>query len=161
MNYRPIKDGIFKSNKFIFLFVLLIIFTTASVAVACTCEAPSSAKEGLKRASAVFTGKVTKIYRPLLDRLGISGSGTYRVIFEVTRFWKGSHSKSIVVATRLSGEACGFPFKEGKEYLVYVADQPVLDVETGICTGTKDIADAEIEMEELDRLIGSATKKRW
>jgi len=65
--------------------------------------------------------------------------------------WKGSPSKSIVTVTRLTGEACGFPFEEKKEYLVYVVTEPK-DVQTGICTGTKNIAEAEQEMKQLDEL---------
>jgi hypothetical protein len=56
-----------------------------------------------------------------------------------------------VVVTRLTGEACGFPFEEKKEYLVYVASGPS-NIETGICSGTKSIVGAEPEMEQLDQL---------
>ena len=66
--------------------------------------------------------------------------------------WKGARSKSTVVITRLTGEACGFPFEENKEYLVYVVTEPK-DIQTGICTGTKNITDAEQEIEQLDKLL--------
>ena len=61
-------------------------------------------------------------------------------------------TKTIVVTTRLSGEACGYSFEENKEYLVYVVEKPA-DIQTGICTGTKDLADAELEIEQLNRLF--------
>jgi len=66
--------------------------------------------------------------------------------------WKGAQSKSTVVITRLTGEACGFPFEENKEYLVYVVTEPK-DIQTGICTGTKNIAEAEQEVEQLDKFL--------
>ena len=68
-------------------------------------------------------------------------------------------SQSTVVTTRLSGEACGFPFEEKKEYLVYVVTEPK-DIQTGICTGTKNIAEAEQEMKELDKLLQTNRKNR-
>jgi hypothetical protein len=66
--------------------------------------------------------------------------------------WKGPSAETSVVVTRLTGEGCGFPFEEQKEYLVYfVAEQK--HIQSGICTGTKSIADAEEEMEALDELM--------
>jgi hypothetical protein len=114
--------------------------------------APRSAAEAFERSSAVFSGKVTKISRPFLDAVGITRSGNHRVEFAVRKHWKGAQSKNAVVLTRLSGEACGFPFREGQEYLVYVA-AGAGGIETGICTGTKSITGAELEMKQLDQLL--------
>ena len=119
---------------------------------ACVCEAPRTVEEAFAKSSAVFVGKVTKIYRPFLDRLGITRTYGHRVKFEIKKRWKGPITKTIVVTTRLSGEACGYPFKENKEYLVYVVDEPA-DIQTGICTGTKDLADADLEIEQLNRVV--------
>ncbi len=69
---------------------------------------------------------------PVFDRIGITSSHTHRVRFEITKPWKGVKCKEFVVTTRLSGEACGYPFERGKEYLVYVVDTSG-DIETGGC----------------------------
>jgi hypothetical protein len=116
--------------------------------------APATAAEALQKSSAVFRGRVVKIYRSFLDRVGITSTAGYRVQFEITKQWKGASSKSTVVITRLTGEVCGFPFEENKEYLVYVVTEPK-DIQTGICTGTKNITEAEQEMEQLDKLLKS------
>jgi hypothetical protein len=126
-------------------------------AYACTCMAPATAADALQKSSAVFQGRVVTIYRSFLDRVGITNTAGYRVQFEITKQWKGAPSKSIVVITRLTGEACGFPFEENKEYLVYVVTEPK-DIQTGICTGTKNIAEAEQEMKQLDRLLESRSQ---
>lgn len=118
---------------------------------ACTCSAPTSAAEAWEKSSAVFRGRVTAISRPFLDSVGLTRSGNHRVRFEIIDRWKGPKARSRVVTTRLSGEGCGFPFEARKEYLVYVAPGP-MGIETGICTGTKNAADAEREMEQLDQL---------
>jgi hypothetical protein len=121
--------------------------------------APATAAEALERSSAVFRGKVAKIYRSFLDTAGITHTGNYRVKFEITKGWKGAQSKSAVVSTRLSGEACGFPFEEKKEYLVYVAPGPT-GIETCICTGTKSVAGAELEIEQLDQLLKASKQEK-
>ena len=125
---------------------------------ACTCMAPATAAEAFEKSSTIFRGKVTKIYQSLWDTAGITRTGNYRVKFEVTRRWKGSQSRSIVVVTRLSGEACGFPFEEKKEYLVYVAPGPA-NIETGICTGTKSVVGADLEMGQLDQLAKKTSRQ--
>jgi hypothetical protein len=96
----------------------------AEPAQACTCSAPAGAAEAFKRSAAVFRGRVVEISRPLFDRMGLTKTGNHRVKFEVLKRWKGASSNSTVVITRLTGEACGFPFEDGKEYLVYVVTEP-------------------------------------
>jgi hypothetical protein len=117
-----------------------------------TWMAPATAAETLQKSSAVFRGRVVTIYRSFLERVGITNTAGYRVSFENTKQWKGAPSKSIVVITRITGEACGFPFEEKKEYLVYVVTEPK-DIQTGICTGTKNIAEPEQEMKQLEKML--------
>ena len=129
-------------------------FLVAEPVYACSCMAPTTAADALQKSSAVFRGRVVTIYRSFFDRVGITNTAGYRVQFEITKQWKGARSKSTVVITRLTGEACGFPFEENKEYLVYVVTEPK-DIQTGICTGTRNITEAEQEMEQLDKLLKS------
>jgi hypothetical protein len=104
-----------------------------------------------------FRGRVTEISRPFLDRVGFTNTGGHRVKFAVLKQWKGAPSKNFELITRLTGEACGFPFEEKKEYLVYVVAEPK-DIQTGICTGTKNVVDAEREMKQLDEIV-AGTKR--
>ena len=87
------------------ILVLAILLMGVERGQACTCMAPATAAEAIEKSSAVFSGRVTKISRPFLDRVGITRTGNHRVQFEITKRWKGIESKSIVVSTRLSGEA--------------------------------------------------------
>ena len=123
----------------------------------CTCAAPATAAEGLKRSAAVFRGTVTAIGRPFLDRIGFTRTGGHRVKFKVVKQWKGAPSKTLEVVTRLTAEGCGFPFEEKKEYLVYVVTEPK-EIQTGICTGTKSLAGAEPEIKQLDDLVAILKK---
>ena len=133
----------------------MVLIAICAIAVepaqACTCSAPANTAEALKRSAAVFRGKVIEISRPWLDRIGLTQTGSYQVEFVILKQWKGTPATRTVVTTRLTGEACGFPFEIGKEYLLYVVTEPK-DIQTGICTGTKKIAEAEQEIKQLDQL---------
>ena len=133
-------------------FVLGLMLTAQ--AQACSCSAPATTAKALKRSTAVFHGRVIKISVPSLDRIGLTHTGAHRVKFEILKQWKGQSSDTAVVVTRLTGEGCGFPFEDQKEYLVYVVAEPKQN-QTGICTGTKSVADAEQEMAELDELVAA------
>ena len=135
----------------LFIYALAFWLLQTAKAQGCSCSAPANAAEALKKSTAVFRGRVTKISTPSLDWIGLTRTGAHRVKFEVLKQWKGPSSDTAVVVTRLSGEGCGFPFEEQKEYLVFVVAEQK-HVQTGICTGTKPIADAEQEMQELDQL---------
>jgi hypothetical protein len=140
------------------LFAILTLIASSLLSTVpaqpCTCAAPATAAEGFKRSAAVFRGTVIEISRPFLDRIGLTRSGGHRVKFEVVKQWKGAPSKTVEVVTRLTAEACGFPFEERKEYLVYVVTEPK-DTQTGICTGIKSLAGAEPEMKQLDDLVAA------
>ena len=136
----------------LFMYALVFCFMQTEVAQACGCSAPPTTAEALQRSTAVFKGKVVKISVPSLDWIGLTRTGAHRVKFEILKQWKGPSAETTVVVTRLTGEGCGFPFEEQKEYLVYVVAEQK-HIQSGICTGTKSIADAEEEMEELDELM--------
>ncbi len=135
----------------LFTYALVFCLMQTAQAQACTCAAPATTAEAFKRSTAVFRGRVIKIGVPSLNWIGPTWSGGSRVKFEIVKQWKGAPSKTAVVVTRLTGEGCGFPFQERKEYLVYVVAEPK-QIQTGICTGTKSLADTEEEMAELDEL---------
>lgn len=122
---------------------------------ACSCAQPTP-EQAFERSTAVFTGRVIDIDKPLLAWLGLSRSGSYDVTFTVSRRWKGAELDSITVRTRLAGEACGYPFETGEDYLVFVASGPVDGLETGMCSGTRDLAGAEEELRALDALADAA-----
>jgi hypothetical protein len=140
------------------LYAFVFGFLRTARAQACSCAAPATTTEALKRATAVFRGKIIKISVPSLDWIGLTRTGAHRVKFEVLKQWKGSPAETSVVVTRLTGETCGFPFEEQKEYLVYIVAEPK-QIQTGICTGTKSIADAEQEMEQLKELVAEPKRE--
>jgi hypothetical protein len=87
---------------------LLILFDSAR---ACTCMAPASPAEAFEKASAAFTGKVTKIYQSLWDAASITRTGNHRVKFEVTKQWKGPEQETLWSSPDLPGKRVGFRSK--------------------------------------------------
>ena len=79
-----------RANKLLVLiYPLAFCFMHTAPAQACMCAAPATAAEALKRATAVFRGKVIKISVPSLDWIGLTRTGAHRVKFEILKQWKG------------------------------------------------------------------------
>jgi hypothetical protein len=120
-------------------------------ALACSCAEPPP-EVAYERAAAVFVGKVTSIERPFFDWLGITRSGDRLIHFAVTKRWKGLPTATAIVRAPLTGEACGYPFREGETYLVYAIGGVVPT--TGICAGTKEVSIAGKDQQALEALAG-------
>jgi hypothetical protein len=56
----------------------------------------------------------------------------------------------VIVKAPLTGEACGYPFREGETYLVYAIGG--VTPTTGHCTGTKEVSIAEKDLQALEAL---------
>ena len=79
----------------------------------------------------MFAGKVTAI-KPLgHPPFRMSSADPVEVEFQVSRVWKGPRLETTVIETELSETSCGYEFKKGGTYIVYVHDG-----RTGLCTRT-------------------------
>jgi hypothetical protein len=138
------------------LMTALTALIVAGPAYACSCMEPTP-ETAFGRATQVFAGRVTDIDKPFWDRIGLTKSGLWRVHFAVSKRWKGATAATITVRTRVTGESCGYPFRVGQAYLVYLAAgaEPV----TGSCSGTKDLAHADRDLPVLDRLAAAASQR--
>jgi hypothetical protein len=98
-----------------FLAPLLLVASLAlatSSAHACECPArPSSDAADLKASDTVFSGTV------LSSTLSADGT-TFVHQVEVDGLYKGSVQRVTEVVTK-AGKSCGFPFEEGKRYLLF------------------------------------------
>jgi hypothetical protein len=61
--------------------------------------------------------------------------------------WKGPEQETLEVSTPVSGSACGYPFKEGQEYLVYADGKQELKVD--LCSETKLLSKAGVNLQTL------------
>jgi hypothetical protein len=93
----------------------------------------------------VFSGEVIDVEK------GLPSSS---VTLRVSEMWKGKQRETVEVSTPRGGIACGYPFKEGQEYLVYAywrpqgsPPRPGLKVDT--CTQTKLLSEADANLRVL------------
>jgi hypothetical protein len=87
-------------------------------AVACSCPAPTTVATHAERATAVFTGIVTRV-SGLPFGLVCSSADPVSVEFDVETVYKGDVRKTMVVHTVASGASCGYEFERGKRYTVF------------------------------------------
>lgn len=127
------------------LFLLSVLILSADAAFACTCLPPKSAAEELKRAAAVFSGKVLKIKKHKEADLFTK----VEAVFEVEEVWKGVEERKISVFTSSTSAACGYGFKKGQSYLVYAHEDGQARLVTSICSRTKLLDHAVNDLDEL------------
>src|SRR3989442_8132706 len=122
------------------IIAILLLMLTPAVATACTCALmPSTCDIEWKRGQIVFLGKVIA-----LDSIPNPQStaeyrfhGQIAVHFSVTETFRGGAGvgQEIIVHTGVGGGDCGYPFKVGTSYLVYVLNYQT-QLATSICTQT-------------------------
>ena len=98
---------------------------------ACSCAPSGSPAEALADADAVFAGEVIAVRPQGHPPFRLSSADPVAAEFRVSQVWKGPRRETVTVETELSEISCGYEFKEGRKYIVYVWDG-----RTGLCTRT-------------------------
>ena len=113
-------------------------------ASACSCGGGGSKEEivewALSHPGAVFSGEVVEVDK---------GSQISNVTLRVDEVWKGPQRETIQVSTPSYGAACGYPFKEGQEYLVYAYEKEE-PFKVDLCSQTKPLSKASGDLALLD-----------
>jgi hypothetical protein len=97
------------------LVAVALVALLPDCASACTCAREPGipeqerAERALDRATVVFAGEV----------VDVSGGEPATVSFRVSEVWKGPSPETLEVTTSSQASACGYPFSEGRKYLVY------------------------------------------
>ena len=140
------------------LTLLVILFSSASAgAWSCSC-AGVNLRDAIRDSTAIFLGRVLTVTRATIS----SGDGShrdpgYRVWFSVRTSWKGDMGGITSVLTSEVDDRCGYPFKSGKEYLVFVGraygDGPWITSRCGYTSDPHDPRDtkASYALAELGR----------
>lgn len=132
---------------FLFLFIVgsLLVVSTAIVN-ACSCIQPAPPQESLEQSTAVFAGRVIDI--DATTGIVVSSADPVKVIFEVSKIWKGPDYKTLILTTARDGASCGYSFKENEEYIVYAYGEED-KLSTGICSRTNLLTSAQEDLQEL------------
>ena len=146
-------------RRFIYTLGLVLVVSTIAFSLlvnaeginACECDESTSADERFSEASAVFLGRVVKIYFedwPFdIDSALVPPDEPLTVEFRVRSVWKGEVSEIMSVSTARS-EPCGYPFGMHGDYLVY-ADGEQGALEVLACGGTKRFDEAQEDLISL------------
>jgi hypothetical protein len=144
------------TGKMRILILIVIIVSMLALetdtAYACSCVLPGPPDEELANATAVFTGKVVSLSKPV-DFGPISSADPIKVTFQVYEVWKGSVSLTTTITTSRSSASCGYPFQKGGEYIVYAYGSEN-NLSVSLCSRTQPLDAAKIDLEVLG--IGAA-----
>jgi hypothetical protein len=133
-------------KRFLFLLSIAVLGFSADTGLACTCAPSPSAAHELKRATAVFSGKVVKVEKHN-EAAGIFAR--VEAVFKVSRVWKGVENETVSVFTSSMSTACGYRFQKGLTYLVYAYGNEDGKLATSICARTARFEDWHEDFEEL------------
>ena len=140
------------------LAVLGFVFLIPECASACSCVMlPGSQKERAEQAlsdsEAVFSGEVVDFENtPNITMMG-GNTATATATLRVSEVWKGPERQTMQIGTAPNdGVSCGYPFEEGKEYLVYASGKQ--DLEASGCSETKPLSEAGADL----ALLGDGQK---
>ena len=139
----PVMSRLIASSVLVMTAVLLAPRT----ADACSCVESGAACEEYWKASAVFRARVESIARQAVKppmRLPASR----RVTLVVLEAFSGVPKGTVEIVTGSGGGDCGFPFREGAEYVVYARrSDPGAPLTVSICSRTREVAQAESDLE--------------
>ena len=114
-------------------------------AAACSCAPPPPPAESLAAADAVLLGEVAKV-----EQTADAGSaGRLDVVVEVERWFKGEGGARAEMITAASTAACGFPFEEGRRYLIYATETEDGALQVSLCSRSRPAEQATEDLEEL------------
>jgi len=121
----------------------------------CSCAGPVPQREAFERADAVFRGVVLSV-SVRRERSGTQWPRPRRVVVRVTERWKGAETGRVVVRTGMGGGDCGYPFRRGREYLIYAHAASDSVLVAGLCGRTSEVEHAEEDLRELRALAPPA-----
>jgi hypothetical protein len=94
----------------------------------------------------VFSGEVVEIEKRYQRYPPASRGYRDAVTLRVSEALKGPQRETSEVKTPSSGAACGYPFEEGQEYLVF-ADEGKQGLQVHSCGGTQRLTEAQAYLE--------------
>ena len=139
-------------TRFVLKFVLVVLILAGLMsaspqqAYACSCIPPRPPLESMANSDGVFAGKVLRIEAE--EGLLINSADPVKVVFEVSRVWKGAEEGAIALSTARDSASCGYDFIVGEEYLVY-ANNGESGLTTGLCTRTMPLSTAGEDLAAL------------
>jgi hypothetical protein len=127
---------------FVLSVIILALLVFPQNIYACSCNINPSPQQSLEKSGAVFSGKVLRVNRPMID------TGHNRVTIAVKEIWKGDIYEEITIYTPAQSPMCGYDFEEGKEYLIY-ANEWKDTLTVSLCSRTQLLSAATEDLQDL------------
>ena len=120
--------------------LLMLLMMEPTTAQACSCiEVTTDAR--IENSIAIFEGRLVRME---------SDSGSRRLVFQVTRYWKGVSDEYVHVETPLLGSLCGYEgFRTSDYYLIFARRGDGDTLVTGLCDGNSLADEAADTLAEL------------
>lgn len=132
-----------------------ILATTLLVAVptakACSCAQPPSDPVAVRRADAVFSGRVIDQAGPTFSN-GQNGFG-----LDVEAAYKGTVYETQWVFSETQDTACGIHLTFGKRYIVFAHGEDAKRLHTSICSNTRPI-DEQPDLHAAGRVLAGRSR---
>ena len=126
-------------KNFFYALLSLVVFNYPGHVLACECENISN-ELAIAQADLILRGRVVSIETNWM-------SGGWKFTFLVNETWKGESGQAYVVNSQWEKD-CGYLFKQGSEYLVFVNRK--FTPKTDACMGNRHIKQAD----DILRLLG-------
>lgn len=131
----------------LFFLAITLFLCLPSRVDACSCMGPGPVCQDYWGASVVFVGTV--IDSKLVPiKIGGFDHQERLVRLSIDEGFRGVEGAQVEVATGLGGGDCGFGFRQAQQYLVYAYEFEGR-LTTGICTRTKDISAAAVDLKYM------------
>lgn len=127
--------------------VALLLFGNPARAFACSCVGAPPPLDALANSDAVFAGRVVAVV-DTNPGPHINSADPLRATFQVKTVWKGGAVPTLFVASARNGATCGFPFEQGRDYLIYANSRDGV-LETNICTRSTFLNQAQADLAAL------------
>lgn len=144
-------------KKFV-VFLILFLLTSTSILTlkpratfACSCVKEQTVQVEFSQSKAVFSGKVIEI-----KTTKFSNPNYKKVLFEVSKTWKGISGSQVIIKTGLGDGDCGINFIKGQNYLVYARASKMYgensqSLTATICSSTKEFSLAQKDLTILGK----------
>jgi hypothetical protein len=148
-------------HRFVFKLLVAAFLLGLSInpahASACSCAPQLPPAQAYQEKEIIFTGQAASVMHPweipgigLLSNLYASWPqltmipGFYQehTTFTVINSWKGVDTTSVTILTSIGNSMCGISFTSGQQYLVYAYHEADGSLQTNMCSGTTDVANA-------------------
>ena len=143
----------------------LWLFSGVGQVEACSCGSRPSPSGAYHSSTVVFSGKVVAIRGFDIPAWGTYSSADRGTIeFRVSTVWKGPAYETMSVTTLRDSASCGYPFEEGREYVVYAYAHGFLEGPPTVsyCSRTRSFDQAQEDLkwlgEGLTSLSGTAAQ---